>query len=254
MMTAYRAETSALLPLIPFRAFICLIAIIIAAIAPIASNCPAWAAEPNAKHAIPTLEKTVSATGVSYGKNAQVRSGASAQYRLVASLPENVQELATLTYSVHDAPDSRLRFDPSSLEAWIEHAGTGKRTALSPASESHQAVIAIDLGDLKATSPDLTDEDIVVIRYSAQTPNGTENGEYPNVAKLVYESDGETNETVGSKATVSVQAESKNRPASTASRLPQTGDLPPVLILALAFCSAFAGLTTAIAGMSRRRE
>ncbi|MDO4399429.1 MAG: isopeptide-forming domain-containing fimbrial protein [Coriobacteriia bacterium] len=254
MMAAYRTGASASFPSTLPWVCACLFAILITAIAPMASNCPAWAEEPNAKHAIPTLEKSVSATGASYGAIAQVEQGASAQYRLVASLPDNVQELATLTYSVHDAPDSRLHFDPSSLEAWIEHARTGKRTALSPTSEPHKAGITINLGDLKAASPDLNDEDIVVIRYSAQTPSGTEKDEFPNVAKLLYESDGATGKTVGSKATVTVPAKGKRQPATTTSRLPQTGDLPPALIPALALCSAVAGLATAIAGTRRKRE
>ncbi|MDO4891557.1 MAG: isopeptide-forming domain-containing fimbrial protein [Coriobacteriaceae bacterium] len=225
---------------------------VLAALAAMAATAPAFAAEAGAagetKTALPTIQKSVSADGVDYGKEAAGPAGHRFQYRIVLTMPEDVQGLKSLLYTVKDKPDAAIGPIADSVHAVILDASGKAKCTLDPVAKKTGGRFYIALGDLKRACPGLSFGDTVQIDYIAALSAKAKPGRYPNTAKLVFDRGNGKEETVEVTAKVKVPiTPAKGTPA--ASRLPKTSDALPWAALIAAIVSGLA-----LAGAQRRRN
>ena len=201
----------------------------------------------NAKCAIPSIEKAIAGTTGTYGPSTETSTGKTVRYRLSASMPENVEELASLTYLMEDEPDDRIAPNSRSVEAYIVDARGRVKRPLAPTIKRANRRFAISLGDIKQACPDLKFGDKAVVKYTATVSPTAEPGDHPNVARLRYDDGTGMKQTVEVKAVAIIPSSPRTPEGQPPSTLPKTGDgLSPMAVFAVLICSGLVGIAARI--------
>ena len=211
-------------------------AFVLASLAAAFIAAPALAAA--GKQALPTIGKRVCVDGAAYVQEACAQPGSEVRYRIVLTLPENLEELDGLTYTVSDRPARGISPDIETVDARVTDKRGRSKGSMPVRVHRTGGSIAFSLGNVKAACKDLAFSDRVVIGYRATVSQTADAGEHPNTAHLTYD-DGR-----GAKQTVDVMANVITpKRSSASSTLPKTGDQPHAWAAGAALvCAACAAL------------
>ena len=203
----------------------------------------------DAKHAIPSITKLVSLDGKRFTESVQTSAGNTVHYRVTLSMPESADALQMLEYTVRDTPDSALAIDSSTVAARVVAQGGSVKVSLKPALSRSGRTNVFSFGNLKRVCDSLSQDDRLVLEYDALVASSAAAGEYPNIAKLLYDLGEKQGETVEVMSKVIIPKPVQTKP--NAQKLPKTGDMLAgigLASLALAFGSAL------VAGFARKRR
>lgn len=144
------------------------------------------------KHPIPSLVKEVSHDQKTYTDQIEARATDRVNYRLTMTMPERVEDMKTVVYTVIDVPDAAIAVDVNSASATIVSADGDVKARFTPKASFASGKLSVVLGDLKLQYAGVSSKDRLIVRYDAQLSPTASTGRHPNVAKLVYDlGDGE---------------------------------------------------------------
>lgn len=172
-----------------------------------------------AKMAIPSISKSVRTGSQPWDDAVCAEAGSTLRYRIRLTLPESAAQLETLSYTIIDKPAQAIAIEPTSVNARVTDTHGRLKKQLNPHTRVSGRTVSVSLGDMKTTYPDIKFGELIFIEYNAVLSAKTDAGEYPNIARLVYDDGTEKRDTVDVMANVTVPSRQV-----TASSLPKTGD------------------------------
>ena len=214
---------------------------------------PVYAYAAQEKHAVPAITKAVSLDAKTFSEQVTAMPGQTVYYRLRLTMPEGVENLKSVTYTVRDAPNKSITVDPKSVSAHIVDKDGGIKKRLSFKVHSTRGKFSLALGDVKKACPDVTFYDSVIVDYAAKVSSSAKKGSYPNVAKLEYDVGDGNRETaeVMAKVLVGDAGKSGGSGSSGGSKIAKTGD---GLMAVSAGCAALAAVSGLGLACARRKR
>ncbi len=219
---------------------------------------PAFAQESGPKHPIPSITKMVSLDKKRYAATVKAKPGDTLHYQISMTMPDGTKDLERIDYTAIDKPHASLALVKSSVTARLMNSDGRSKASLSPSVNVSGNRLTFAFGNLKDSCSTLSDTDRLVVRYDAVLASNAEIGEYPNLARLVYDLGEGPEQTVDVMTKALVERQVKTKPSSSQTRveqsqsqLPKTGDALASFAVPAIVVACMAGLIVALARKRR---